>query len=206
MTRRSFRHLPAVAGSALALALISGCASTSTSPSLFVLDNAGPSPDHTTPAAAKTLLVAPVATASYLDQGGIVYQTGPHRVVIANDNRWASSLSGQLTDNLYATLDRDLSGVNVVRSDDNHSHSYQVQTRVDRFLGNYDGDALIAGRWTLVGPDGQTLASHDFSRSVKLATDGYPALVSSLSNGWQTVGADMARAMAPALGATTTGE
>jgi uncharacterized lipoprotein YmbA len=136
--------------------------------------------------------------AAYLDQGGIVYQTGPHRVAVANDNRWASSLSGQLTDSLYTTLDRQLSGVNVVRASSHQQGRYKLQTRVDQFLGHYDGKAHITGRWTLVGPNGTTLASRAFTRAVPLPADGYPALVSSLSSGWRAIG----RSMTPALTGT----
>lgn len=193
--RSSLRRLAAVAGLGVSLVLLAGCATTPSSPSLFVLDAGASAPDTTPQPGAPTLMIAPVAAASYLDQGGIVYQTGPHKVVIANDNRWASSLSGQLTDDLYTTLARRLPGVNVVRANGNQQGLYQLQTRVDQFLGHYDGKAHIAGRWTLVGPNGKTLAGRAFEKTVALPADGYPALVNSLSSGWQ----DIARGMRPAL-------
>lgn len=180
----------------LLLVLLAGCATTHGSPSLFVLDSGAAAPDNTPQRNAPTLIIQPVATASYLDQGGLVYQIGPHRVVVANNNRWASSLPGQLTDALYATLDRRLPDVNLVRASADTAGRYQLQTRVDQFLGHYDGKARIAGRWALLAPDGRTLAAHAFNEAVPLERDGYPALVNSLSNGWQHVG----RSMAPTLG------
>ncbi|MGN8158937.1 PqiC family protein [Salinisphaera sp. SWV1] len=193
--RASLRRLFTAATLGVSLVALAGCATTQRSPSLFVLDAGASAPDTTPQPGAPTLMIAPVTTASYLDQGGIVYQTGPHKVVIANDNRWASSLSGQLTDDLYATLEQRLPGVNVVRTSSNQQGRYQLQTRVDQFLGHYDGKAHIAGRWTLVGPKGHTLDGHAFEKTVPLSGDGYPALVNSLSRGWQ----DIARGMVPAL-------
>ncbi|HET7312920.1 PqiC family protein [Salinisphaera sp.] len=197
--RTTLCRLVVAAGLGASLALASGCASTAGSPSLFVL-NAGPgAPDSAPRPGAPTLTIAPVSTASYLNDGGIVYQTGPHRVVIANDNRWASSLSSQLTDDLYTVLRRRLSGVNVVRTGGGPQGRYRLQTHVDQFLGRYDGKAHIAGRWTLVGPDGATLAGRAFNQAVPLKTDGYPALVKSLSRGWQTVGRSVASTLAGVL-------
>lgn len=197
--RHSLCRRAGIAGLMLCLALVAGCATTTSSPSLFVLDSsAGPAAPAPQPGA-PTLMVTPVSTASYLDQGGLVYQTGPHKVVIANDNRWASPLSGQLTDDLYATLEQRLSGINVVRASGHRHDVYQLQTHVDQFLGHYDGKAHIAGRWTLIGPNGDTLAARAFTRRVPLKSDGYPALVSSLSSGWHAIGRDMAPALAQTI-------
>lgn len=195
------QRLTAVAALVLSLALTAGCASAPDGPSLFVLDTGSDTSSPASRPGAPTLMIAPVDTASYLDQGGIVYQTGPHRVAIANSNRWASPLAGQLTDALYTTLDRRLTGVNIVRADSQQAGRYQLRTHVDRFLGHYDGKAHIAGRWILVGPNGQTLAHRSFTRGIPLKTDGYPALVNSLSSGWRTIGQDMAPTLERLLGA-----
>lgn len=190
------RHLLATFSIIPLLILMAGCAATPGAPSLFVLDSASsPTADHAPQPDAPTLMIKPVMTVAYLNQGGIVYQTGPHHVVIANDNRWASPLSDQLTDNLYAVLAQYLPDTNIVRAQGNKQGQYQLRTRVNQFLGRYDGKAHIAGRWTLMGPKDQTLASHAFIEDVPLKSDGYPALVSSLATGWQHVGHDMALAL-----------
>ncbi|AWN14642.1 membrane integrity-associated transporter subunit PqiC [Salinisphaera sp. LB1] len=197
--RASLRRIFTAATLGVSLIALTGCATTQRSPSLFVLD-AGASASDTTPQpGAPTLMIAPVTTASYLDQGGIVYQTGPHKVVIANNNRWASSLSRQLTDDLYATLNQRLAGVNVVPASGDQNGRFRLQTHVDQFLGHYDGAAHIAGRWTLVGPKGKILDGHAFEKTVPLAGDGYPALVDSLSRGWQDIARGMVRALTDKL-------
>ncbi|RJS94312.1 membrane integrity-associated transporter subunit PqiC [Salinisphaera sp. Q1T1-3] len=186
------------------LALLAGCATSGdSSPSLFVLDS-GPTPaaGGTRPGS-PSLMVAPVVTASYLNQGGIVYQTAPHRVVVANNNRWAAPLAGQLTDTLYNVLSRRLNRINVRRATSNQHGLYQLQTRIDRFYGSQDGNAHIAGQWQLTAPDGQLVRRDNFDRTIPLASDGYPALVSSLSQGWQAVAADMAPPLSASLPSAT---
>lgn len=184
----------------LALTLTLGaCASTGSGPALFVLDNDQPPARTTAPSNAPTLMVAPVSVAPYLDQGGIVYQTAPYRVVIANDNRWAAPLPGALTDMLFANLSQHLSGIDLIRSTTRRHDLYQLQTRVDEFDGHFDGNAHIAGQWTLVDPDGRTLLTRTFDQRVPLSEDGYPALVASLSQGWREVSSQITPALQQTL-------
>lgn len=194
MTRASFAMLFAAASLAL---VISGCATPSTGPSLFMLDSGHPAAGDTQRDTAATLVVQPVTLAPYLDQDGIVYQTAPYRVVVANDNRWAAPLAGELTDSLYVTLSQRLDDVELERAatDGSPSSAYRLRTRVDEFIGHFDGSAHIAGQWSLVGPHGTTRATQSFERRVPLDEDGYAALVASLARGWRQIGADMAPAL-----------
>ncbi|WP_423823165.1 ABC-type transport auxiliary lipoprotein family protein [Salinisphaera sp. SPP-AMP-43] len=200
MTDRSMRATSILLLSA-ALLLISGCATTGDdgSPSLFVLEDGPSAPDKTSTPGAPSLAIAPVAVASYLDQGGIVYQTEVHRIVVANNNRWAAPLTDQLTDTLYGVLASELPGVNLSRPANAQNASYRLRTYIDSFFGHYGGNAVVAGRWTLIGPQGATVASRTFKRRTPLPRDGYPALVSSLSQGWQTVGDSIASNVGSAL-------
>lgn len=202
---RTTRQVAAVTFLSLAAILLGGCASSSaTAPSLFVLDSGSL---HATPgsheAGAPTLMVMPVSTAAYLSKGGIVYQTQPHRVVIARDNRWASPLADQLTDDLRQTLDKELSGVNIVKANSRQDDAYLLDTEVDQFLGRYDGKAHIAGQWSLTSPGGQQIANRKFNETVPLKTDGYPALVDSLAQGWHNVGRKLAETLQRVLAAAS---
>lgn len=182
----------------LAIAL-AGCATTASTPSLFVLD-ASQAPNQTTHADnAPKLVITAVTLAPYLDQSGIVYQTAPYRVVVANDNRWAAPLAGELTDNLYAGLANELHGIDLLRADANQSKAYQLHTRVDQFMGHYDGRAHVSGQWSLVAPDGRPVLTRSFEKLIPLDDDGYPALVASLSRGWRQVAADMAPELQSAI-------
>jgi len=180
---------------------LTGCAGSAGAPSMFLLENA----DTTTGASrvsGPTLVIDPVTVAPFLSESGIVYQTGPHRVVIANNNRWASPLDSQLTDGLYTALSDALSDVSVRHyGRQTGASAMHLATQVDEFMGHYDGHAHITGRWQLIGPDGTTLVGRQFSQRLPLASDGYDALVGSLSRGWRNTADDMAPALDDAIDA-----
>lgn len=181
--------------SVLALA---GCAGGGTAPALFKLDSDHRAPDAPSiKAGAPVLMVEPVTVAPFLDESGLVYQTGPHRVVIADSNRWASPLATQLTGILTTTLQGTLESVQVERSAPRRqtNPAARLTMHVDEFLGHHDGSAHIAGQWQLVNARDQSIAGRSFQRRIALDADGYPALVSSLSRGWY----QQIRAMAPRL-------
>jgi uncharacterized lipoprotein YmbA len=121
-------------------------------------------------------------------------------VVIADHNLWAAPLPAQLTNGLYATLSRRLSKVSIQKSPiATGGAAYHLHTVVDTFQGRYDGNAHIAGHWSLLDAHGKTIAARTFERKIPLATDGYPALVASLSKGWRQTSAAIATAIAQAL-------
>ncbi|MDA3921331.1 MAG: ABC-type transport auxiliary lipoprotein family protein [Salinisphaera sp.] len=193
------RHRFLLAALLLLAIALAGCATTAGSPSLFVLDATQAPATNTHPDNAPILVVTPVTLAPYLDQGGIVYQTAPYRVIIANDNRWAAPLAGELTDTLYASLTNDLHGIDLLRSGTDKSKAYRLNTRVDEFMGHYDGRAHATGQWSLVAPDGQTVITKSFEKLIPLGEDGYPALVGSLSRAWRQIAADMAPELQSAI-------
>jgi uncharacterized lipoprotein YmbA len=184
----------------LCVLLLAGCAGNPGAPALFMLA-ANPAATPAAPVKNQPVLaVDAVWIAPYLDAGGIVYQTGPNRIVIADHNRWAAPLSAQLTNGLYATLSRRLSKVSIQKSPiATGGAAYHLHTVVDTFQGRYDGNAHIAGQWSLLDARGNAIAGRAFERKVPLATDGYPALVASLSKGWRQTSAAIATAIARTL-------
>lgn len=174
----------AALGLVLALA---GCATGSgEGPALYMLDHSTPTRVASPTDEHPVMLVEPVDVAPFLDSSGIVYQTAAHRVVLANDNRWASPLSTQLTDGLYAGLATDLDGLSVQRAGRaDPDAALHLRTRVDEFMGHYDGSAHISGQWTLTDAKDRQVGQERFERRIPLSEDGYEALVASLSRGWR---------------------
>ncbi len=183
------RRLARLALAPLMLAL-SACASNGQpGAGLYLLDQDAPAPVETSRTPVQSpLVVAQVELAPYLTGGGIVYQTGPNRIVSARNNRWAAPLAGQLTDGLYTSLSRLLPDAVVHRPGGRSAQpAYRLVTRIDRFQGHYEGTAQVEGTWALLAPDGALIAQRRFERSLPLQTDGYPALVRALSRGWREI-------------------
>ena len=179
--------------------LVAGCASAPGDSALFVLDD-GPVPASGAPMpGAPTLSVKPVMIADYLNQGGIVFQSAPYKVVIANNNRWAAPLAGQLTDTLYNVLSRRLRQINVQRGRARGDTAFALVTRVEKFYGSHDGQAHVAGVWQLVDDQGTPLRRENFDQAIALDQDGYGELVAKLSEGWQRIAADMSPPIAASL-------
>lgn len=169
----------------ISLIALTGCAGRAVAPAMYLLDTAPPA-SPTQAVNAPIVIVDNVDVAPYLDEPGIVYQTGPHRVILARNNRWASPLSAQLTGGLQAALESSVPNASIRRSGSNNpSGAFHLVTTVDAFMGHYDGHAHIDGRWRLINGDGERVAGSHFSQRVPLRDDGYDALVESLSRGWQ---------------------
>ena len=172
-----------------------GCASSANAPAMFLLDRDRPAEPASADRSQGVLVIAPVRLSPYLDESGIVYQTSAHRVAIANNNRWAAPLAGQLREALEAELTAALPRLQVQLQADAAETSrpiLRLATRVDAFMGHYDGHAHIAGQWRIVDAQGNTVVRERFERREPLANDGYDALVESLSNAWRASARDLA--------------
>lgn len=187
-----------------AMALLAGCASTPKSGALFLLDQPGDaatSQADAPVAAQSTVTLSQLELAPYLTRDGIVYQTGPNRIVVASDNRWAAPLESQLADGLYDALDRHLAGADVRRAGQvvASPSGFDLIVHIERFQGRYDGSAVISGSWRLFGAKGQVAGRGEFAQTTPLQTDGYAALVRALSQGWQQVKQSLVRGVDAAL-------
>jgi len=92
-------------------------------------------------------------------------------------------------------LQQQLGGLLLIDSDPGRRADLQLQMEVDAFHGRYDGQALVAGRWLLLQPDGELVTARDFNVQMPLADAGYPAMVHALSQGWDAVTRDIAEAL-----------
>lgn len=198
---RLIRHILCVT---LAAVLLAGCASTPDSGALFLLDQPGDTTTTETAAPASTdttVTLTQLELSPYLTRDGIVYQTGPNRIVVASKNRWAAPLESQLADGLYDALDRGLARADVRRAGQVAASpsGFDLAVHVERFQGRYDGNAIISGSWRLYDAKGQVAGRGEFAQITPLQTDGYAALVRALSQGWQQVKQSLVRGVAAAL-------
>ncbi|REC95121.1 PqiC family protein [Kushneria indalinina] len=178
------------------VALLAGCAGQATEFHRYTLplaDQRPAEPGVSLPDSAPTVAVSSVRLADYLDGQGVVYQTSDIEVNEAQTNLWADNLSAQLTRSLQRTLGDQLSDHRVLgetlagdRADTG------VRVTLSRFQGRYDGLAVLAGQYQLRDAGGNLLTQQHFDLQRPLEDDGYPALVRTLSQGWESVGEQIA--------------
>ncbi|MGI2261529.1 PqiC family protein [Shewanella sp. GXUN23E] len=144
------------------------------------------------------LIMAPVTMDSLLTQGGILYKTSDNEAVVAKQNLWAQSPDSQLTNRIVTGL----------RASQQHywpvtnmpelatTQAPTLLVDVQAFNGDYRGEAILSGEWSLIGADGRLLDSHPFSYREPLASEGYSALVDALSTASDKLITDLARKLA----------
>lgn len=179
MTRRLPDLLPALPVLLLSTVLLStmltltGCAQSPASGEREYL-----LPSAARPAAVGHLKVR-VRVAGYLDQGGLVLQTGPTTLTRARSHRWAEPVGRQLE----RALSHHLAGQHLAGT---------LSVRITRFQGSADGDAHVSGNWRYQG-GGDLSAGGTFDQRQPLRRDGYEELVDRLDAAWAAVAAGIRR-------------
>lgn len=171
--------------------LLSACASSVTPPARYMLPS---SPMANAPVQPQgTLQLRSMRLAHYLDVDGIVMQLDDITLNQAREHQWAESIGRQLERSLRANLARELPTLQVVREESSAPSALTLQLEIDQFQGRYDGVAVASGQWQLRSPSNELLAMKSFTAETELSEDGYPALVRSLGESWDSVAAQIAR-------------
>lgn len=190
---------PAVA--LCALLALAGCLSLEPRPDrtrYYVLEAQASPPGPARPAVS-ALGVGPVRLPAYLDRPELVSRSGPARIEVASDDRWAAPLDVLFT----SALAEDLRSAVPVREvlawpwSVGASPEWSVAVDVLRFEGGADGTAVLEARWSVrragtLAKEGVTIASE------RGATPEADATVAALS---RTIGA-LARDIAAAMEAS----
>ncbi|MCC4264236.1 PqiC family protein [Oceanimonas baumannii] len=144
-----------------------------------------------------SVTVAPITTASFLDNDGIVMQVSPLEVHQARHHLWADPLPAQLRQLLIHRLSTALPEAQIIhRGEPQNKYSgREVRLQLSRFQGRFDGVALIRGHWQILDDSTTLLLQRSFTLEVPLNTDGYPELVRALAAGWEQVADELARAL-----------
>lgn len=134
-----------------------------------------------------------VKLAGYLDQTGVVMETGATSVQAARRHLWAEPLPRQLKRALayhLAAADR-VTGQNI--------NDQRLTLTVTRFQGTIDGNARVSGQWHYQTDSANGTEKTDkngsFDVRQPLRKDGYSELVSRLNAAWQTVSEQIAAAI-----------
>lgn len=139
------------------------------------------------------LFVDAISVASYLDKTGIVYQTDALEYNTANNNLWLTTLSNQLQQRVVTDLSVLLPNY-FVTSEPVNNPKVKIKLFIDAFHGSYTGEAVIKGRW-VISYANDAMVTKNIDVRLRLSEDGYPALVQTLSKGWQEQEIELVRAI-----------
>jgi uncharacterized lipoprotein YmbA len=119
-----------------------------------------------------------VAVAPYLDQPGIVVETGAREGRPAQNHRWAEPLSDGRRLYLWSALASALGEDVGLNPADRNRWDYVVDVFVERFHGTASGEAVLVAVFR-VEPRAaaEQGTEHPFTGSLALAREGYDALV-----------------------------
>ncbi len=125
-----------------------------------------------------------VSVASYLDQPGIVLESGDGTIRPARYHEWAEPLRESLR-GFLATEIAAASGQPVRHrryADDSWKRRVPllIDVHIDQLHGTASGEARLAASWTVTGnASAEPAAEHSFAATEALRNDGYAALIAA---------------------------
>jgi uncharacterized lipoprotein YmbA len=161
--------------SLLLVVLLSGCAGQTIEPSYYLMRSShdlqsrqmNPSRDFS---------MGTVVIASYIDQPGLLMETGEGEIRSARYHLWAEpvyeGVRNQLMVEIAQAKGQDILPANLGNT------AIVLDIRIDQLHGTNDGKAkLVAYWWLRRGKD--VLSAYQFAEEQALAADGYAALVAA---------------------------
>ena len=128
-----------------------------------------------TPVLLKAVVIPP-----YLDQKGLVLQTGPAEIRVARHHQWAEPLDEAAGRYLQVSIarrsGRPVETVPLTGSADRDA----VTVRIHQLHGTENGRVRLVADWSVTPISGDS-EIHEFDQTLTQAADGYPALVAAHS-------------------------
>lgn len=154
------------------VALVAGCSGTPVQTQYYLLrtDEPGTTRDLTpsTEFAMGRVMVAP-----YVDQSGLVLETGVGEIRPARYHQWAEPMPEALRHLLRVEVGRALD-TDLFPSEISDAHTL-FDVRIDQLHGTAGGDAVLVAYWG-VRRDGKLIETFQFSETRSLQADGYAEL------------------------------
>jgi uncharacterized lipoprotein YmbA len=157
----------------LLVVILSGCASQTIEPNYYLLRSDQDLASRTlTPSG--TYSLGTVQVAAYLDQPGLVIETGDSQMRPAVLHLWAEPLYDGIR-NFLATEIAQANGQELLPTKLTQ-HTTAVNIRIDQLHGTLDGKVQLVAYWWLVRDD-KVIDINRFSESRTLDASGYGAMV-----------------------------
>ncbi|HJV35585.1 PqiC family protein [Geomonas sp.] len=143
-----------------------------------------------------SISIAPVELPDYLERPQIVTRDGQNEIDLAEYDRWAGSLS----DNISAVLAENL--VQLLNSDRVYVYprlrtekaDYLVSMRILRLDCMPGNQVLLKAQWSVAaGADGKDVATRISTVSERLTDKGYPTMVAAVGRTLEQVSREIAR-------------
>ncbi len=192
-------RLPPLFACALSLAL-AGCLGSSRPSRFYTLDPLQVRDGPASPRTDATLAIGPVEIPDYVDRPQIVTRTGANELVVAEFDRWGSSLDNQVTGSLVATLRDRLASQQIAVAPWRSAilsgaATYRVAVSVSRFDGSPGQSVVLQARWELISQSSgkeESLGLREATVTEKIDGTSYDALVAAMQRALVRFGQQMA--------------
>jgi len=119
-----------------------------------------------------------IAIAPYLDQKGVVLQTGTTEIRVAKHHRWAEPLDDAIARYLQVSIANQAQVIVESTPLVSAGRHDSVIVRINRFHGTERGDVRLVADWRVQPTEGEPTI-YSFDRSTVQSENGYPALIAA---------------------------
>ena len=153
-----------------------------------------------------TLAIGPVEVPDYVDRQQIVTRTGANELVVAEFDRWGSSLDNQITGSLVTTLRDRLASRQIAVAPWRSAilsggATYRAAVSISRFDGIPGQSVVLQGRWELIAQSSdaeESLGLREATVTEQVDGTSYDALVAAMQKALVQFGQQMADSVATA--------
>ena len=184
----------------LLICMLSGCAGSP--PVQFYTLSAEATAGAAVPASVGTELriaVGPISLPEVVDRPQLVVRSGPNKVTLIDEHRWAESLKGEIPRVIAENLSRLLATGQVWAYPQNATGSFDYRVLVDiqRFESTPGQIAAIDALWTIQQPSKEGTISKTGRTTVQqpVGGKGYDSLVAAHSGALTAISRDIAEAI-----------
>ena len=185
------------AGALCCLPLLAGCGRSA--PTHFFSLSAAAQEKAAPPSGpCQSIGIGPVDFPAYLDRTQIVTRLGPNQLHLAEFDQWAEPLR----DNFQRALAENLAGQLCAKPLTTYPWPVgghpdkQIVLQVAQFDGNLGQDATLRVSWSVVDPDGKSLAWRSTEYQEAVSGPGYEALAAAESRLVEKLAKDVAASLA----------
>jgi uncharacterized protein len=148
-----------------------------------------------------TLAIGPIEIPDYVDRQQIVTRTGANELVVADFDRWGSSLDREISGSLVATLRDRLASRKIAVAPwrsailPGTGATWRAAISVSRFDGIPAQSVVLQGRWELIASSGggeESLGVTEATVTEKVDAPGYDALVAAMQRALVRFGQEVA--------------